>query len=216
LNSVELPPQTVQKLFSLVSWLAVFTIIYNLAEGVISVYLGYSDETFTLFGFGLDSFIEMISGIGIAHMVFRMKRNPASMRDQFEKTALKITGWCFYALAAGLTATALYNGITLQKPATTFWGVVISLISIIIMLLLVWAKQYSGKRLHSAPILADARCTLVCIYMSVTLLIASGIYELTHLPLIDAAGTFALAWFSFSEGKECFEKVRTNGECACH
>ncbi len=51
-----------------------------------------NDETLALFGFGLDSFVEVISGIGILHMIIRMKRNPVSERDGFERTALRITG----------------------------------------------------------------------------------------------------------------------------
>ena len=35
----------------LASWLAVFTILYNLAEGLIAITFGISDETLTLFGF---------------------------------------------------------------------------------------------------------------------------------------------------------------------
>ena len=84
--------------------LAVFTIIYNLIEGLVSVYFGYEDESLTLFGFGIDSFIEMVSGLGIAHMVIRIKQNPDTNRDNFEKTALRITGWGFYVLVAGPVA----------------------------------------------------------------------------------------------------------------
>src|SRR5574341_1108632 len=46
-------------------WLAIFTILYNLLEGLVSVYFGAQDEALTLFGFGVDSFIEVMSGIGI-------------------------------------------------------------------------------------------------------------------------------------------------------
>ena len=54
-------------------WLAFFTILYNTLEGLVSVYLGVQDEALTLFGFGIDSFIEVISGIGIMAMVLRIR-----------------------------------------------------------------------------------------------------------------------------------------------
>ena len=38
--------------------------------------LGYQDETLTLFGFRVDSFIEVISGIGIALMILRIRLTP--------------------------------------------------------------------------------------------------------------------------------------------
>ena len=57
-------------------WLAIFTIVYNLAEGLVSIYLGSQDESLTLFGFGVDSFIEVMSGIGILAMVIRIRQQP--------------------------------------------------------------------------------------------------------------------------------------------
>ena len=70
-----------------------------------------------------------------------------------------------------------------------------------------------GKQLGSEAILADAECTRVCIYMSIVLLAASAVYELTHIAYIDVMGTLGLAWFSFSEGRECFEKAAGKGCC---
>ena len=204
-----------RKLYTIALWLAVFTIVYNLAEGIIATWFGYEDETLTLFGFGVDSFIEMISGIGILHMVLRIQKDPSANRDNFERTALRVTGTAFYLLVAGLIISASIIFYTGQKPVTTFWGVVISMISILVMLALIYGKIKIGKQLNSEPILADANCTKVCIYMSIILLASSGLYELTHLPYIDAAGTLGLAWFSYKEGKECFEKAASDKYCSC-
>jgi divalent metal cation (Fe/Co/Zn/Cd) transporter len=77
------------------------------------------------------------------------------------------------------------------------------------------AKRKVGRALKSEAILADANCTQVCVYMSVVLLAASALYELTHLPYLDAAGSLGLAWFSFKEGKECFEKAASSRYDAC-
>lgn len=201
--------------YNLAFGLAIFTIVYNLAEGVISMYLGLEDESLALFGFGADSFIEVLSGFGILHMISRIKLNPGSNRDRFEKTALKITGVAFYLLVAGLVTSSLYNIYIGHKPETTFWGVVISGLSILTMGALVYGKRKVGNFLKSDPILADANCTLVCLYMSVVLLISSGIYELTGIGFIDSLGGLGLAWFAFREGRECFEKVRSDKYCSC-
>ncbi|MBX2956654.1 MAG: cation transporter [Cyclobacteriaceae bacterium] len=207
--------QKENKLYTTALLLAVFTILYNLAEGIIATWFGYEDETLTLFGFGVDSFIELISGIGIMHMILRIRNNPSVSRDGFERTALRITGTAFYLLVAGLIIGAgivIYTG---QKPETTLWGVIISSISILVMLALIYGKRRVGNALNSDAILADANCTLVCVYMSIILLVSSGLYELTNLPYIDAAGTLGLAWFSYKEGKECFEKASSDKYCAC-
>jgi hypothetical protein len=56
--------------------LSLFTIFYNIAEGVVSMIMGYQDETLALFGFGADSFIEVISGTGILVMILRIRKSP--------------------------------------------------------------------------------------------------------------------------------------------
>ena len=195
--------------------LAVFTILYNVLEGLISTYFGIQDESLALFGFGADSFIEVISGLGIAHMVLRIRKNPGSPRDRFERTALRITGFAFYALMIILVATGIYNIWTGHRPITTKIGIIISILSIVVMWGLVYWKRVVGGKLNSEPILADANCTLVCVYMSIILLLSSGIYELTGFRYIDSIGSLALAYFAFTEGRECFEKARSNKYCAC-
>ncbi len=203
------------RLYKTALGLAVFTIIYNIIEGLVSTFLGYTDESLTLFGFGVDSFIETISGLGIFHMVLRIQAQPNSNRDEFERRALKITGFSFYALVLGLLATSIYNFVSGQQPETTFYGVIIAFISIAVMLVLVHYKTKVGKALNSDAVIADAECTRVCIYMSVVLLVSSGIYYFTKLPYTDSIGALVLAYLSFKEGRECFEKANSDKLCGC-
>lgn len=195
-------------------WLGYFTIFYNLLEGLVSIFFGVQDEALTLFGFGVDSFIEVLSGIGIVAMVYRIRRSPETPRSQFEKTALRVTGTSFYLLTAGLAVTAVYNIVVGHVPETTLPGLVISIISIGMMWALVAGKRKVGRALDSAPILADANCTLVCIYMSLVLLASSLIYELTGFGFVDSIGALGLMYFSFTEGREAFEKAK-GMECDC-
>src|SRR5574343_1865834 len=116
-----------RQFFKIAFGLSVFTIIYNIAEGLISTFLGYTDESLTLFGFGADSFLETVSGFGILHMVTRIQANPNSNRDKYERSALKITGFSFYALVLTLVATSIYNITTRQHPTTTCTGVILSI-----------------------------------------------------------------------------------------
>ena len=202
------------KLYQRAWWLAIITVAYNLVEGLVAIYFGVADETLALFGFGVDSFIEVLSGAGIIAMIVRIRRNPHTERSQFEITALRITGISFYILAVGLGATVIVNLVNGHKPETTISGLIISLISIATMWLLIRAKRDVGEKLNSAPILADANCTLVCLYMSIVLLISSAVYELTGFGFVDSLGAIGLIYFSYNEGKEAFEKAK-GIECSC-
>ena len=170
--------------------------------------LGYEDKTLSLFGFGADSFIEVISGAGIAMMILRIGQNPESQKSKFEITALKITGSAFFLLAAGLITGIVLNIINHHKPETTLWGIIISLVSIIVMTWLMKAKKSIGNKLKSAPVIADANCTKVCVFMSVVLLVSSLVYELTGFAYADVFGAAGLIYFSVSEGRETFEKAK--------
>jgi|SRR6056300_540829 divalent metal cation (Fe/Co/Zn/Cd) transporter len=202
-------------LYRLAFILALITIVYNIVEGLFSTYFGFEDESLALFGFGMDSFIEVISGIGIAHMVLRIQKQPDGDRDAIEKTALRITGSAFYLLVVGLVLSSVYNIWIGHQPLTTAWGVFISSISIITMWILVYYKRKVGRELNSAPLLADANCTLVCIYMSIILLISSGLYELFGLMYVDSLGSLGLAYYAYKEGRECFFKAKSNVHCSC-
>lgn len=202
------------KLYRRAYQLSLFTIFYNVVEGVVSMIMGYHDETLTLFGFGIDSLIEVMSGIGIAVMILRIRQNPDSSKNEFEIKALKITGTAFYMLSAGLLIGIIINIINNHKPETTFWGIVISLISIVVMVWLMKAKKNVGKKLNSQPIISDSNCTKICVYMSIVLLVSSLVFELTGFAYTDAIGAAGLIYFSINEGKEAFEKAKGKS-CEC-
>ncbi|OGC43552.1 hypothetical protein A2Y85_07605 [candidate division WOR-3 bacterium RBG_13_43_14] len=217
--------QNLNKLWDIALLLAVITVFYNMLEGLVSVFFGISDETLSLFGFGLDSFIEVMSGIGIWHMIIRIKRshnydgplqsNIQAKRDAFEKTALRITGISFCILTVGLILTVIYNIITNHKPETTFWGIVISLISIVTMVILMTVKIRVGRQLKSDAIIADAHCTKTCIYLSIILLVASVLYEIFKIGYIDSVGAIGIAFYAYKEGKEAMDKAKGKQCCEC-
>jgi divalent metal cation (Fe/Co/Zn/Cd) transporter len=195
--------------------LALITIIYNLIEGIVSVVFGYEDGTIALFGFGIDSFVEVISGLGIWHMIRRMRQNSSEDHDAFEKTALKVTGTAFYILTVGLICTALINFYQGHKPVTTLWGIIVSAISILSMWLLIHYKLKVGRQFNSQALIADANCTRACMYLSVVLLISSIGYELTGIGMLDSLGAVGIAILSFKEGREAFEKSKGVTVCGC-
>ncbi|MFH1197043.1 MAG: cation transporter [bacterium] len=203
-----------QKFYRLAYILAVITILYNLLEGIVSIFFGLEDETLSLFGFGVDSFVEVMSGVGIYYMITKLINNGDEKIDDFEKQALMITGIAFYILTAGLLLTAASNLFSNHHPKTTFWGIVISLISISTMQLLIFYKLKVGRALKSDAIIADANCTKTCLYLSVILLFSSIGYEIFKIGTIDSIGAILIAYFAFKEGRESFEKAKGKS-CGC-
>ena len=205
-----------QKLLKTALILAIITIVYNIAEGLFSVFFGTSNDTLALLGFGVDSFVEVISGIGVLHMVIRMQGSESNTYDKFERQALKITGTAFYLLTAGLIFGSAINIIIGIKPETTIAGIIISSISILTMYFLMKAKLNVGLKLNSDAIIADANCTKTCFYLSFILLGSSLLYAFFKMGWFDIIGSLGIAWFAYTEGREAFEK--SNAEklgCSC-
>lgn len=202
--------------YQLAGVLALITIFYNLGEGLISVFFGITDETVSLLGFGVDSFVEVISGLGIWHMIRRIRHYQSESPDQFEYHALRVTGIAFYLLAGGLLITATVNFAEGHAPVTTFWGVVVSLVSIASMWLLIHYKMKVGRALNSDAILADAACSRACMHFSLVLLAASTGYAITGIGGIDSVGALVIAYLSVREGREALEKSRGKSSCGCN
>ena len=210
-------PPSREQLHRYANGLALFTICYNLLEGLVSVWLGISDETLALFGFGVDSFIEVISAVGVWHMLRRIRANDGETRDEFEQRALRITGVAFYLLTVGLVVTAGINLYQQHRPETTLWGVVIALVSISFMWLLIHYKIKVGTALNSPAILADAACSRACLHLSLVLLVSSLGYRLTGIASLDAVGALLIAWLSYREGREAFDKAKGLAcSCSCN
>jgi divalent metal cation (Fe/Co/Zn/Cd) transporter len=215
LPPASLTPETRSRLYARASALAAFTIGYNIVEGLVSVVFGLQDETVVLFGFGVDSFVEVISGVGIWHLMRRLRASAdGEGADAFEKTALRVTGTAFYLLAGGLALTAAANFLQGRAPASTFWGIVVAAVSIVSMWLLIRLKVAVGRALGSAAILADAACTRACLALSFVLLAASLGYAATGVRHIDTLGALVIAALAWREGREAFQKAK-GGSCGC-
>ena len=211
-----------EKALNIAFALSIVTITYNIAEGLFAIAFGLEDETLALLGFGVDSFVEVISGLGIAHMIWRMKFGGGENTDRFERQALRITGFAFYLLTAGLVAGATINVIQNNQPHTTVVGIIISAISILTMFFLMRYKLKIGRILGSDAIIADANCTRSCFYLSILLLASSGLYEIFQVGYIDSLGSLGIAWIAFREGRESLEKAKSGNQarcgpsCSCH
>ncbi len=85
------------------------------------------------------------------------------------------------------------------------------------MWFLIQQKTKVGKELGSSAILADAASSRDCLYLSLVLLVASVGYELTHIGHLDSAGALFIAWLTWKEGRESFQKVKgISRKCCCH
>jgi hypothetical protein len=196
----------IRRLFRIAFALAIFTVSYNFAEGFISVYFAFQEESIVLFAFGVYGLVEILWGFGIAVSIGR-DRSGTTGPTNYERMIFRIAGFAFYTLAIGLSLIAIFYLYNKQAPEGTFLGVIIGMISTAVMSGLTFAKNKIGRLLRSDGILDDANSARGRIYTSALLLLSSVGYELTQLLYVQIIGALALAYFSSKRGKSSFEKA---------
>jgi divalent metal cation (Fe/Co/Zn/Cd) transporter len=145
-----------------------FTIAWNTLEGLVALIAGALAGSISLIGFGVDSFIEVISG---GALLWRMSVDAnVRRRARIELVALRIVGACFLLLASYVAYEAVGDLASRKAPAHSVPGIVLACVSLVVMPLLSRAKRRVGAALGSAAMNADAKQTEFCTYLSAILL----------------------------------------------
>ncbi len=145
-----------------------FTIVYNSAEGLVSIIAGLIAGSVSLVGFGLDSLIEVASG---AALLWRLHHDlDPSRRERVERITLRMVGACFLALAAYILYESGSSLIGHSIPERSIAGMVVAAISVIVMPMLARAKRRVAAGIGSGAMQADSRQTDFCAYLSAILL----------------------------------------------
>lgn len=142
-----------------------FTIGWNMVEAGVAIGAGWIAGSIALVGFGVDSLIESLSGSVLLWRLF----SPAHDESR-EKIALKLVGISFLILAVYIAFEAVKSLLAHEPPQTSFVGIGLSVVSLIIMPLLASAKRQSASNLESRAMKADSRQTDLCAYLSAILL----------------------------------------------
>jgi divalent metal cation (Fe/Co/Zn/Cd) transporter len=144
------------------------TIAYNSVEGVIAVGSGLFAGSIALTGFGIDSAIEVASGIAL---LWRLHSDASpGQRERAERRSLRIVGLCFVALAIYVMVDAIASLARSEAPRESLPGIVLAAASLIIMPLLARAKRRVAAGIGSAALSADAKQSELCAWLSAILL----------------------------------------------
>jgi cation diffusion facilitator family transporter len=203
---------TIPVLYRRALMLAYLTVGYNLLEGLVSLLAGYLAGSIALVGFGLDSFVESLSG---AIMIWRFRFSGGLTLEEEsrrEKRAIRLVGWTFFLLAAYVFFESLQKLIFKEAPEPTLLGLVIALVSLLLMPLLFFLKHSTGVALGSASLQADARQTLACAFLSLALLVGLGLNYLYGFWQADPLIGLLIALVLVREG---WETLKEDKLCSC-
>ena len=181
-------------------YLSYFTVGYNVIEGILSILAAFLSGSIALFGFGLDSFVESLSGV-IMIWRFRKKRL-AKEEERIEKRAVRFVGYTFFILAFYVAFESMRKLYEFEAPDPSILGIIIASLSVIIMPILSHTKYQTGKLLKSKSLIADSKETIACAALSVVLLTGLGLNYFFGLWQADPVIGLVIAMFLIREGHE--------------
>lgn len=174
------------------------TISYNVIEGIVAVSAGAAASSAALIGFGLDSFIEVLSAVAVAWQFTRT--DP----ERWEKPTVRAIGIAFFALAAYVTVDAILALVGVEPVAHSPVGIVIAVASLVVMPGLAWFQFRTGRELGSKSVQADAKQLLLCLYLSGTVLIGLLLNSLFGWWWADSVAALVVAALAVREGIEAW------------
>lgn len=175
-----------------------FTVGWNIVEAAVALAAGGWASSIALIGFGLDSIIETISGFTL---LWRFKQQSLE-EHHAESRAVKVVGFTFFALAAYVGYEAATDLWLRRAPEFSLPGLILAALSLAIMPVLALAKRRVARALNSRALAADSMETLLCSYLSATLLAGLALNGLFGWWWADPVAALVMAAFMIREGVE--------------
>ncbi len=185
--------------------LAGASVTYNVLEAVIAVGAGVAASSIALVGFGLDSVVEVGSGLVI------MWQFRHSMPETREKRALRLIAISFFALAAYVTVESARTLLGDSRPESSPIGIGLAATSLLVMPFLSWAQRRTGRELASGSVVADSKQTLLCTYLSAVLLLGLVVNATLGWYWADPLVGLVIAAVALREGLEAWR----GDACGC-
>lgn len=187
------------------------TVGWNVVEGIIAVTAALAAGSVALLGFGIDSFVESLSG-GVLIWRLRSERKARDHEEieRVEERARKLVALSLFLLAAYVAFDAGKALWLEEKPEASAVGIALTAVSLVVMRWLAAAKRRAAGALGSRAMAADAFQTTACVWLSLITLVGIGLNALLGWWWADPAAALGMTYFIVREGREAWK-----GEDAC-
>lgn len=186
------------------------TLAWMVVELIVALWAGIAARSVALTTFGVDSGIELFTAaIVLRQLLLHTDRATDEELDARERQASRLVGWGLYALIVYIVATSLWSLASRSHAESSTAALALAIAALVIMPLLWRWRRRLAEKLGSPALRADAACSLVCIYMSATLLVGLLFNRLLGWWWADPAAALAMIWWIRGEAAEALEAART-------
>ena len=183
-----------------------FTVGYNILEAIASIIFGSIAGSIALIGFGLDSIVELLSGLVLIWRLRQHGKISEAAEERIEKRATRFVALTFLILGFYVLFESVKKLVVAEIPEPSLPGIVIAILAIIVMPILTWQKYKTGKQINSQALVADSKETLACFFLSMALLLGLGANYLFGFWQADPIVGLIIVLFLFREGWQGFKE----------
>jgi len=188
-------------------WLIIGTLGYNIVEAVVALWSGWAAHSNALVGFGLDSVIESAAaGVMLWRLSVEARGASPDAIERAEARVRKFVGATFFGLVAYVGVKSVLTLIRQEAPSESWVGIGLAIASLIIMPVIALYKMKAADRIGSRALRSEARETLACSYLSLTLLLGLSLHAFSEsLWWADPGAALLMVPWLIREGFEGFE-----------
>ncbi len=180
-------------------FLLVVTVLYNVVEGVIALWSGIAAGSIALVSFGADSYIEVAAA---SLVLWRLGIEDHEYAETVEHRVVRIIGWTFMVLSAAIISSSVWALAGRTGAEESLVGIGLAVFSVVFMpLIAIWKLQIAAKN-NLQSIAIEAKETMACSYLSLTLLVGLVANALLGWWWLDAVTALLLVPWLVREGLE--------------
>lgn len=189
-------------------WLNYVSLLYNAIEAIVALGAGLVAGSVALVGFGADSMIEVTASLAAR---WRLRADvDSTRRARVERITVRAVGWCFLLLAGYVAYDSVTSLVGRERPSASGVGIALTALSVVVMPVLARAKRRVAQELASRALVAEARQTSLCAWLSAIVLGGLALNALLGWWWADPVAALCMVPIIAREG---FDGLR--GEPAC-
>ncbi len=196
-------------------YLLLLTILYNVVEGVIALWSGIAAGSIALVAFGADSYIEVAAA---SLVLWRLGIEDQEYAELVEGRVVRFIGWTFLVLSAAIMFQSGWALFQRTGAEESLVGIGLAIASVTVMPLIALWKLRIAAQGNLQSIAIEAKETLACSGLSLTLLAGLVANALLGWWWLDAVtALFFVPWLVREglegiRGEECEDEVQL---CSC-
>jgi divalent metal cation (Fe/Co/Zn/Cd) transporter len=189
--------------------LEIATEAWMAAEAAIALAAGLMARSVLLAAFGLDSVVELLSGLVLLWRLSAESRGADVERiERAEQLTARISAALLVLLCGFVVATSVVGLIVGFKPEDSILGIAVAGVAVVAMPVLALAKTRANRVIGSASLRADIAETVTCAYMAGVTLLGVVLSMLVGLWWVQYICALALFIWLVPETREALEAAR--------